>query len=276
MINEIAPAKYDNSFKDIEPRLGDIILCYKDNRILVRRTYDHLELPAFIEIVEARHLFDIDDKRFFHVDYNDLYTLDDSYEFIETRALRNVDDIHGLNDKIMSYAAVCGLHYNYFITHAKYCGVCGDKMVRSRIEMANICPTCSNTKYPDIMPAIAVAIINDDRILLTKYKGRLNVNYALVAGYCEVGESLEECVKREAKEETGLDLYDIKYYMSQPWGFSNTMMIGFIAKSYNDNIVLQEDELGFAGWFKREDVEVLDNPTSMSHKMIQDFRLKKI
>jgi NAD+ diphosphatase len=172
----------------------------------------------------------------------------------------------------MSYAAVCGLHYNYFITHAKYCGVCGNRMVKSKIEMANVCPQCSNTKYPDIMPAIAVAIINNDRILLTKYRGRLNANYALVAGYCEVGESLEECVRREAKEETGLELYDIKYYMSQPWGFSNTMMIGFVAKSYHDNIVLQEEEVESVNWLSIDEINKLISEDKLRKGNIEPFK----
>ena len=141
--------------------------------------------------------------------------------------------------------------------------------------MANICPACSNTKYPDIMPAIAVAIINKDRILLTRYKGRTGGPHALVAGYTEVGESLEECAIREVLEETGLNLYDIKYYMSQPWGFSNTIMVGFIAKSYDDNIIMQEDELSEAKFYYRDEIEDILNPSSMSHKIIQDFKNNK-
>ena len=276
MINEISPAKYDNSFKDLKPRIGDTFLCYKNNQILVRRNYKYLELPKFLSIISARHLFDIDDNRFFYVSYDDLYTLDDSYEFININALRELEINSDLKQKIMVYAAVCGIHYNYFIKQTAYCGRCGTKMVESKIEMANICPNCSNTRYPIIMPAIAVAIIHNDKILLTKYSGRIQAHYALVAGYLEIGETLEECVKREAKEEVGLDLYDIKYYMSQPWGFSNTIMVGFIAKTYNDEIILCDNELCEAKWFTAEEIEIIDNPTSMSHKIIQDFRLKKI
>lgn len=273
MINEIAPSKYDNSFKNIPPRIGDVILCYKNNTILVRRTYSFLELPKFNKPIKARHLFDIDSVRYFYVEFEDLYTLDESYEFIDMKTIRS--DTLGLNDKNETYAAVCGKHYSYFITHAKYCGVCGERMVPSKIEMANICPACSNTKYPDIMPAIAVAIINKDRILLTRYKGRTGGPHALVAGYTEVGESLEECVIREAFEETGLNLYDVKYYMSQPWGFSNTIMVGFIAKSYDDSIIMQEDELSEAKFYYRDEIEDILNPSSMSHKIIQDFKNNK-
>lgn len=270
MIHEIYPHKFDNSFKDINPTLGDVIICFKGDDILMKRSFNHIELPRFTSVIPARHIFDIDDIHYYWVDYNDLYMLDDSYEFIKVNSLRNHDN------EIERYASVVGKHYNYFNTHALYCGVCGSKMVPSKTEMAQVCPNCSNTKYPDVMPAIAVAIINGDEILLTKYANKVNNNYALVAGYLEIGETLEECVKREALEETGIRLKNIKYYYSQPWGYSNTIMIGFTAEAINTDIIRNENELSVAEWVKREDVPYMESPTSMSHQMIQDFKNKKI
>lgn len=271
MINEIYHKKFDNSFKDIKPSTNDYIIAFKGNdEILVKRTFNHLELPKFISIVPGRHIFDIDDDKYFYVLYDDLFELDDSYEFIKISAVRNNPD------KLFAFASVCGKHYHYFLSHAKYCGMCGTLMVPSKIEMANICPNCSNIKYPDIMPAIAVAIMHGDEILLTKYANKPSSNYALVAGYQEIGETLEECVRREVMEEVGINIKNIKYYSSQPWGFSNTIMIGFTAEAINTNITLQEDELKEAIWVKREDIEYMESPTSMSHQMIQDFKNKKI
>lgn len=266
MIHEIYPHKYDNSYKDISPLVGDILLCFKENLILMKRSYNFITLPLFEKIIPARHVFNIDDKRYFVVDIEDLYSLDESYEWVSINTLRS------LENPLDAYAGICGKHYNYFISHAKYCGCCGEKMVPSKIEFANVCPRCSNTKYPDIMPAIAVAIIDGDEIILTKYSNRQQSFYALVAGYTEIGETLEECVKREAMEEVGLELYDVKYYSSQPWGFSNTIMIGFTAKSYNKNIKMDPNELSEAKWVKREDIADMINPSSMSHKMIMDFK----
>ena len=266
MINEIYPHKYDNSFKDISPKVGDTLLCYRDNLILMKRSFNYLALPLFEKIIPARHVFNIDDKRYFIACEEDLYLLDDSYEWVNVSALRT------LENSLDAYAGVCGKHYNYFFTHAKHCGCCGERMVPSNIELANICPKCANIKYPDIMPAIAVAIIDGDEIVLTKYSNRPTTYYALVAGYTEIGETLEECVKREALEEVGLELYDIKYYNSQPWGFSNTIMVGFTAKSYNKDIKLDTNELKEAMWVKRENIEELQNPSSMSHQIIMDFK----
>lgn len=271
MIHEIYPEKFDNSFKDIKPESSDFVICFNDkNQILIKRTYNHIELPRFKSIVPAMHIFDISKNRYFYVDYNDIYDLGDEYEFIDIKAFRSLDD------KITSYAGVVGKHYSYFLTHAAHCGVCGSPMVPSNIEMANVCPKCNNTKYPDIMPAVAVAIINGDEILLTKYKGNITSPYALVAGYVEIGETLEECVRRETKEEVGLEIKNIRYYASQPWGFSNTIMIGFIAEAITTNIIRDENELSVAEWVKRDDIPLMEAPTSMSHQIIQDFKNKKI
>ena len=270
MIHEIYPRRFDNSFENIKAKLDDNIICFKGNdEILIKRTFNHIELPKYNEITQAKHLFDIDKEKYFYVDFNDIGVLDDSYEFIKISAIRNI------NDEQMRFAAVCGKHYHYFLSHAKYCGICGNKMVPSSVEMANVCPNCGNIKYPDIMPAIAVAIINGDSILLTKYANKVNNNYALVAGYVEIGETLEECVKREVMEETGLTIKNIKYYYSQPWGFSNTIMIGFTAEAVTTNIIVDKNELSEAVWIKRTDIPFMENPTSMSHQMIQDFKNKK-
>lgn len=81
------------------------------------------------------------------------------------------------------------------------------------------CPSCGNTMFPKISPAIIVAVTDDkNRLLVTKYAGRTSDQYALVAGFVEIGETLEECVQRELMEEVGIRVKDIRYYASQPWG----------------------------------------------------------
>ncbi|MGM9971151.1 MAG: NAD(+) diphosphatase [Anaeroplasmataceae bacterium] len=268
MINEIYPHKYDNSFKRVKPMIDDYILCFKDNNILLHRSFNHLELPKFEGLVKARYLFSIDEKRYFYVAYGDLYDLDESYEFCNTTILRT------LEPELDAYAAICGKHYHYFLSHAYFCGCCGEKMVPSENEMANVCPKCQNIKYPDIMPAIIVGITYEGKLLLTKYAKGSYKNYALVAGYLEIGETLEECVKREALEEVGLELYDIKYYKSQPWGFSNTIMVGFLAKARSNKITLEKKELKEAKWFSPSEIERIEHPISVGHEIINGFKDK--
>ncbi len=269
MINNIFPHRYDNSFKSIKPTIDDYLLCFKDNNVLLRRTFNHLEIPKFEGVIKARYIFSIDEKKYFLVEYEDLYHIDESYEFV------NVSTIRTMEPQVDAYAIICGKHYAFSFNRGRYCGICGSRMVPSEAETANVCPECRNIKYPEIMPAVAVAITNDDEILLTKYQGRQNGYYALVAGYLEIGETLEECVKREVMEEVGITIKDIKYYDSQPWGFSNTIMIGFTASAVTTKITKDDNELSVAEWVNRKDIEPMENPTSMSHSMIQDFRNNK-
>ena len=83
-----------------------------------------------------------------------------------------------------------------------------------------LCPVCGNTVYPKICPAVIVAIHDGDRLVLTKYKDRPVKHYALVAGFNEIGESIEETVHREVLEETGLRVRNLRFYKSQPWVFT--------------------------------------------------------
>ena len=139
------------------------------------------------------------------------------------------------------------------------------------------CPHCSNIVYPKISPAVIVGVTNDKgQILVTKYARGHYQSYALVAGYYEIGETIEETVKREVKEETGLDVTDIQYYKSQPWSFSSSLLFGFWCKAQGDQpIQMDENELRVARWADRdEEINTLDN-ASLTSEMIQYFKSRE-
>ncbi len=140
------------------------------------------------------------------------------------------------------------------------------------------CPHCSNIVYPKISPAVIVGVTNDKgQILVTKYAHGHYQSYALVAGYYEIGETIEETVKREVKEETGLDVTDIQYYKSQPWSFSSSLLFGFWCKAQGDQTIqMDENELRVARWADRdEEINTLDN-ASLTSEMIQYFKQGKV
>ena len=127
--------------------------------------------------------------------------------------------------------------------------------------------------YPKICPAVIVAVTDHDRILLTKYAGRTYRNYALIAGFNEVGETLEQTVKREVMEETGLKVKNIRYYKSQPWGLSGSILSGFYCElDGDDTITLQEEELSLGKWVKAEELSLEDDGISLTREMILKFR----
>ena len=118
----------------------------------------------------------------------------------------------------------------------RFCGRCGTRTTRSNTERAICCPSCGNTIYPKICPAVIVGTIkrgetkDKDQMLLTKYNRGIEY-YALVAGFTEIGETFEETVAREVMEETGISVKNIQYYKSQPWGVADDILAGFICEA---------------------------------------------
>jgi NAD+ diphosphatase len=126
--------------------------------------------------------------------------------------------------------------------------------------------------YPKISPAIIVAIICRNKILLARNSSFPGSWYSLVAGYVDIGESLEEAVTREVKEEVGLDIRNIRYYKSQPWPFSGSMMVGFVADADEDQTIsIDMKEIAEAAWFQRGKLPNHSLNVSIAGEMIERF-----
>ena len=140
------------------------------------------------------------------------------------------------------------------------------------------CPACGNLVYPTISPAVIVAVTHGDRLLLTKYSPKNRPgstrNYALIAGFAEIGEPLEDTVRREVMEEVGLPVKNLRFYKSQPWSFSGCLLSGFYCDldSEDETVTLQEDELGEGIWFDRAELPEGVSPISLTWEMIDRFR----
>ena len=112
-------------------------------------------------------------------------------------------------------------------------------------------------EFPKICPAVIVGVTDGNRILMSKYAGRSYKKYALLAGFTEIGETVEETVAREVMEEVGLKVKNIRYYKSQPWAFSDTLLMGFYCDLDGDaEVTLDEEELALAEWFERDEIPV--------------------
>ena len=132
-------------------------------------------------------------------------------------------------------------------------------------------------EYPKISPAVIIALVHGNRILMSKYVGRAYKNYALLAGFSEIGEPVEETVRREVMEEVGLKVGRLHYYKSQPWSFTDTLLMGFFAElEGGEDIVLDQTELAMAEWFEREEIPVTYEDCSLTNEMIMAFKEHKI
>ena len=108
---------------------------------------------------------------------------------------------------------------------------------------------------------------------MSKYAGREFKKYALLAGFNEIGESIEETVRREVMEEVGLKVKNIRYYKSQPWSFTDTLLLGFFCElDGDDTITLDQDELALAEWFEREKMPVKEEDLSLTNEMMMAFK----
>lgn len=155
----------------------------------------------------------------------------------------------------------------------RFCSVCGGNMTHST-DISLKCEGCGREIWPSLSPAIVVLITRNDgreALLVHAANFKRKEMYALVAGFVETGESLEECVAREIKEETSLEVSDIWYAGSQSWPFPSQLMIGFTAKYKSGELQPADGELTSLGWFTRDHLPPLPTPPSLSHRIIDSW-----
>ena len=176
-----------------------------------------------------------------------------------------------------SFLLLTAYHLLVWYRNHRFCGHCGGLFSPSATERALCCATCGHIAYPVICPAISVAITNNDRLLMALNARSSFRHYSLIAGYVEAGESLEATVQREVQEEVGLFVKNIRYVASQPWGFSQSLMLGFHAELVgSDQFVLQDGELSEARWFQRDELDPNPNPFSLTASLVEMFRTQTL
>ena len=150
-------------------------------------------------------------------------------------------------------------------------------MVHSDQERVLICSDCGNRVYPGISPAVIIGVTRGDDILVTRYADREYKGVALLAGFCEIGESGEDTVRREVMEEVGLKVKNIRYYASQPWGIDSNLLIGYFAEvDGSTEIHMDVRELKEAVWMPRTELKPAKNVMSLTMTMIEAFRKGEI
>ncbi len=150
----------------------------------------------------------------------------------------------------------------------RFCGACGGPLEEHPVEIARKCAACGHVDYPSMAPAVIVRVEKEGQILLARHVQRIPDLWTCLAGYVEVGESLEDCVRREVKEEAGIDVDDVRYVGSQHWPFPNQMMVGFRARWKSGELKLQPEELSDARWFDPADLPNIPPPGSMAWRLI--------
>ena len=278
MIHDIAPKVFYNQFKNRKAKPQDLFLSYDKDMVLVREDKDKLWYPSFADFQDispnlmdtSRFLFTIDDINYYLID-KEYISSKEGWIYVSSNRFR-------LERKYWrSFAGVLGWQLNRWYKNHRFCSKCGNILEDSRNERMLYCKNCGFQVYPNISPCVIVAVHNGDKLLLTKYARGNYRRYALIAGFVEVGESLEETVHREVYEEVGIKVKNLRFYKSQPWPFTDTLLSGFYAElEGDDTITLQEDELSLAVWVNREDIPPDELKISLTGEMMDRFRLGKI
>ena len=278
MIQDIEPKIFDNNFKSREPESHDLFLAYQGDEVLVREDQEKLWYPSFADFEadypqlrqQTRFLFSIDDLNYFLVDSKDIEA-GDGWHYVSTNRFRTEAKYW------RSFAGAVGWQLNRWYENHAFCSKCGKTMRHSEKERMLYCEVCGFQAYPTISPCVIVAVYNGNKLLLTKYAGRAYTRYALVAGFAEIGESLEKTVHREVLEEVGVKVKNLKFYKSQPWPFSDTLLMGFFAElDGDDTITIEENELALGVWMDRENIPPEEGKISLTGEMMEAFRTGQI
>lgn len=271
MIQDIEPYRLANEFEPVPPEPEDYILWYKDDHILLRHSDEAISFPRFADISSDKtgryaYLFTVGENTFY---------LSEAPEaaFGEEFYLENIQALRRTSPRHLTYAGLVGYQLYNWYRNRHFCGRCGKPMKPATNERMLYCPECGNLEYPKISPAVIVALTDGDRILMSKYAGRAFKKYALLAGFAEIGETIEETIRREIMEEVGLKVKNLRYYKSQPWPYSDSLLFGFFAElDGEDTITLDENELAVAEWFTRSEMPVEADGFSLTNEMMMQFK----
>lgn len=272
MLHEIAPLNLDNSYVNAEPDEDSLFISFSYGNILVREG-EHCGYPRYCEVRylldEYTYIFSITGKKYFLCTLREDCVL--GYEYVPMQKFR------AMKPKEEIFAGMTAYHLYVWYRDNRYCGRCGKHMVHDEKERMMRCDSCGNRVYPKIMPAVIVGVIKGDSILVTRYKGRPYKGYALIAGFNEIGETAEETVAREVMEEAGIEVEDIRYVTSQPWGIAQDLLLGYFCRAKDDSPVkIDEEELSWAEWVKRDELDVKDEDVSLTNRMLCMFAEGKV
>lgn len=276
MIQDIAPHTYHNEYKPSAPDKNSFILAYEKGSILLPHQEREADIyfPRFQDLEEKVsdlyskyiYLFSIDDQRFYLIPELDTTLLPD-YEFQDIRNLRT------------ARATASGICRSYrtsafpVVQQAPVLRLLWKTNAAQPKRTYDGMPFLQQSEYPVLCPAVIVGITNGDKIILSKYEGRRFKRYALIAGFAEIGETIEETVHREVMEEVGLKVKNLRYYKSQPWSFSGTLLFGFFCDvDGDDTLTVDHEELSMAQWVERDKIPDQGNNISLTKEMMMLFR----
>jgi NAD+ diphosphatase len=176
----------------------------------------------------------------------------------------------GMDEDVFRMAGRAKQIVGWNATH-RFCGRCGGETEPVSGELAKRCARCGMLHYPRLSPAIIVLVRDGSRVLLARSPGFPDGVYSVLAGFVEPGESIEETIRREVREEVGIEVTNLRYFGSQSWPFPNSLMIGFTTEYAGGELEIDPTEIEDAGWYEPGELPPLPPKVSIARAMIDGF-----
>lgn len=237
------------------------------DELLLRQTPDGYQIPETdgeppVELKPWSHVMNVEGDKAFSIDQP--VTSLEGYEMCGLRK-----SYYKLSYDDYLKAGKCR-ELLYWDQNTRYCGVCGAPM-RMDTDISKKCTHCGKEIWPQLATAVIVLIHRGDEVLLVHARNFRTDFYGLVAGFVETGETLEEAVHREVREETGIKITNLRYFGSQPWPYPCGLMVGFHADYVEGEIHLQRSELSGGAWFTKDNLPTIPEKLSIARKLIDDW-----
>ena len=267
MIQDIAPRVFHGEYRDREPEAQSRIFCFRGEQVLLT---EEGRAPVLAqlggELRQCRYLFAIDREEYYLAEAAE-DPAGPGLSWVPRMKLRTAPTMD------QALAGFTAWHLEHWYRDNRFCGRCGSPMEPGREERKMVCPACGHRAYPRLNPSVIVAVHDGDRLLMARYAKRPIPWFVLLAGFVEVGETVEQCVAREVREEVGISVKNIRYYGSQPWGMSGNLTLAFTAQLDGpDTLTVDPEELAEARWFPRAEVPVQEGDrVSITQDMMRAF-----
>ena len=264
---------FEPAFNPLQPRADrDLWFVFHEERLAVRQERDACSIPRFSDVQSiqdslagAQYIGRKDESPCFFAELPDAGLLADGFVF------KGIFELLGLLEDEILLVAGCAAQLIRWDRGHRYCGRCGSPTEDKTAERAKACPDCGLVCYPRLSPAVIVAVVKEDKLLLAT-SARFRTNFwSVLAGFVEPGETLEACVVREVHEEVGILVKNVRYFDSQPWPFPDSLMLGFTAEYAEGEIRIDPAEITGADWFPADNLPNIPPKVSIARRLIDWF-----
>lgn len=246
----------------LKPEANDLLFCYQNNKIgLITEG----QLPHISESPNEKLLYcfgAIHGQKCFLVELRDINV---NLKFFDVRPSC------AFFPSEIKFAIAVGNHIAYWRNNNIFCGKCGQAMQDFATERARICKNCGNLVFPRISPCIIVLVTRGQQMLLARSPHFPADMMSTLAGFIDPGETIEQAVIREVREEVSLEIKNLQYITSQPWPFPDSLMLGFMAEYESGEIKIDGQEIESAGWFDKFNMPMLPHELSISRYLIEKY-----